>query len=80
MEAKSIEEIKELAESYSKNGISWHFHLLTQQCEFNESANYKIILENEKTGETFCAETETKPASDAEFLENLWYNKNKAQK
>ncbi len=42
----TIDEIKTLAKQFSANKKKWHFHILTPECQLNESAKYALILEN----------------------------------
>ena len=44
MKEMSIDEIVNLADSYSKNKIPWHHHFLTVKCNFNHGKNcpYKL--------------------------------------
>ena len=69
MKEMSIDEIVNLADSYSKNKIPWHHHFLTVKCNFNHGKKFQIILENEKTGESFVSEVDHRPMEELERLE-----------
>lgn len=75
MEKESVEEIIDLAKSYSEKRIPWHHHFLTLKCRFNKSNKFQIILENEKTGKSFFAEFDYKPMKELELLENLFFKR-----
>lgn len=42
----TVEEIKKLAEQFSKTGKKWHFHILTPECQLNDTGKYTLVLEN----------------------------------
>jgi len=50
---KSVEEIRDLAEQLAAAGKKWHFHILTPECQLNESKDYALILENSSDGEDY---------------------------
>ena len=77
MKEKSLEEIVETAERYCKESVPWHHHFLTPNCVFNKSKKFQIILENEKTGETFVSSFDYKPMKELELLENLFFGRKK---
>lgn len=77
MKKISLEEIVRTAELYCKKGIPWHHHFLTPKCQFNKSKKFQIILENEKTGESFVSSFDYRPMKELEFLENLFFGRKK---
>lgn len=42
----TIEEIKKLAQEFAQAGKKWHFHILTPECQLNDTHKYALILEN----------------------------------
>lgn len=53
MKKVSIKKIKEEAKKLAQEGKSWHFHILTPECQFNDSDKSAFILENASDGEVF---------------------------
>jgi hypothetical protein len=49
----SISEIKQKAYQFSREGKSWHFHILTPECKLNKSGRYAFVLENTTDKEVF---------------------------
>lgn len=45
MQEASLERIRALAKKYQREGLKWHFHLLTPSCVFNKSGQYAFVLE-----------------------------------
>jgi len=80
MKEKNIEEIVKLAESYCKENIPWHHHFLTLKCILNKSDKFQIILENEKSGESFFTLFNYKPMKELELLENVFFGRLKQNK
>ena len=77
MKETKVEEIVRLAEAYTKEGTPWHHHFLTAKCMFNKSAKFRIILENEESGEAFVALFDKTPMGELELLENLFFRRKK---
>ncbi len=75
MEEKSIEEIIKLAELYRKDNIPWHHHFLPPGCVLNKSDRFQIILENEKSRESFFTLFDYKPMKELELLENVFFGR-----
>ena len=75
MTEKNIEEIIKIAAQYCKEEIPWHHHFLPLNCVFNKSDKLQLILENERTGESFVALFNYKPMKELEKLENLFFNR-----
>ena len=48
----TTDQIKHLAQEYSKSQVNWHFHILTPECQLNETDQYALVLENTDSGET----------------------------
>jgi hypothetical protein len=65
----------QLVRSYEEKGTAWHHHFLAKPCAFNESGQFRIIVENEETGEIFHADFEEKPLQQLEQLENLFFKR-----
>jgi hypothetical protein len=65
----------EKAKSFCEDGVSWHHHFLTPNCQFNKTNNFMIVLENENTGESWFSTFEEKPMKDLELLENLFFGR-----
>jgi hypothetical protein len=53
MNKASIDQIKTKAQDLSNAGKKWHFHILTPECQLNETDKYALILENTSDGEVF---------------------------
>lgn len=64
MKRVQIRGIKEKARELSDDGKSWHFHILTPECKFNESEKSAFILENASDGEVFVCYSD-EPQMDA---------------
>ena len=75
MQKINYDELLQLVESYSKDGTNWHHHFLTRQCMFNQEDKFQIILENEKTQESFVCVFNEKPMKELEQLENIFFDK-----
>lgn len=54
MEKASVEEIKKLAEQYSNEGVKWHFHILTPECQLNDQEKYALLLETANNKAFIC--------------------------
>lgn len=46
----TVDEIRELAETFARSGKAWHFHILTPECQINSSGKYTLVLENTTDG------------------------------
>lgn len=44
-------EVIEIVKGFHDAGQKWHYHLLTPTCQFNESQQYALFVENVETGE-----------------------------
>lgn len=77
MKEVNFEEIVKTAEQYCKEDIPWHHHFLTPKCIFNQNKKFQIILENEKTRESFVSLFDYKPMKKLEILENLFFGRKK---
>ena len=77
MKEMNLTEIVKLAESYYEESIPWHHHFLTLKCVFNKTKKFQIILENERTGESFVSYFDYKPMNELELLENLFFKRKK---
>lgn len=75
MKEKSIKEIVALAQSYSKEKIPWHHHLLTLNCAFNDTNQFRIVLENEQSRESFFTNFDHKPMKELELFDNMFFNR-----
>ncbi|MFH0889747.1 MAG: hypothetical protein V1836_01205 [Candidatus Aenigmatarchaeota archaeon] len=73
MKNTSMEEILKLAKYYNRDEIPWHHHFLTLKCRFNKNKKFKIILENEKTNESFVSQFGHKPIKELKLIENLFF-------
>ena len=73
MKKVSSTKIIEIAQSYSKTGVSWHHHFFTPSCLFNKENNFLIVLENENTGVIYASSSHTKPLSALKKLERLFF-------
>ncbi len=77
MDEKSMTEILDLARTYSEKGTPWHHHFLADRCILSKSKKFQIILENEKTGESFVSRFDRRPMKELELLENLFFKRKK---
>ena len=48
-----IEEIKQKAQGFAREGKSWHFHILTPECQLNDSGRFAFVLENATDHQVF---------------------------
>ncbi len=71
-----VGEILRLAGHYTLAGTSWHHHLLTPNCQFNNSNVFSLILENETTGEIFVSESAEKPLKELISIDKIFHTKN----
>lgn len=46
MKTVAIREIKTISERFSQENIKWHFHILTPECQLNDTDQYALVLEN----------------------------------
>ncbi len=42
----TAQDIKALAEQFSKEKKNWHFHILTPECQLNDSDKFALVLED----------------------------------
>jgi len=49
----TINEIKSLAKQFAANHKRWHFHILTPDCQLNDSGKYALVLENVSDNQHF---------------------------
>ncbi len=75
MKNVGIDSLLETARLYDKDGVAWHHHFLTPRCALNDSASFRIILENEENGDACCAEFQEKPMKELEQLEALFFKR-----
>lgn len=75
MQITSIEEIKRHAEHCSINGDSWHFHILTPQCQLNTEDKYSLILENTTSNKTLVCYSEVPYMNIGKELVQLLHGK-----
>ena len=74
MQNKDLDSLLKQAEMYNKEGVKWHHHFLTPKCSFNQSDNFRLLIENEDTGETFYTESLEKPTEQLKHLDNLFHS------
>ncbi len=55
MKQATIEEIRRLAKRFSELDKKWHFHILTPECQLNETGNYALVLENITDSDTYIS-------------------------
>lgn len=48
-----VAEIREKTKKLAAKGKSWHFHILTPQCQLNKSNRFALVLENATNNEVF---------------------------
>lgn len=53
MNEVSKEKILAMAQALEADNKTWHYHLLTPACQFNESQRYAILLEDINSQQTF---------------------------
>ncbi len=46
-------QLKQLAQQFAEQGKNWHFHILTPNCQLNETDKYALILENSTDNEFY---------------------------
>jgi hypothetical protein len=52
-------EALKLVHAFHDAGQTWHYHLLTPACQFNDSSKYAIYIENIDTKQSFVLHTNT---------------------
>jgi len=50
----TIEEIKKLAVQFNLEYKKWHFHILTPECQLNDTDKYVLVLENTTDNKEYC--------------------------
>ena len=55
MKEVSKDRIVELASDFAERDVSWHFHILTPECQLNDSDRYALVLENATDEAAFVA-------------------------
>ena len=79
MKAVSFKELLKLGKKWNKNKIKWHNHYLTPKCILNDKKPlFKVMVENEDTGEILVCISENHKLEDIEKLEKLVYQNIKA--
>ena len=75
MKKQKINEIIEKAKNLSKENGNWHFHMLGENCIFNNNnkGKFSIVFEDEKNGEIYFSLFDDKPLKDAKVLADLMY-------
>jgi hypothetical protein len=49
----SVHELVQKASELERDGKRWHFHILTPECQLNETDKYALVLENTSDDEAF---------------------------
>ncbi len=75
MEKIEIGKLIDLAEELNQKDTPWHHHFLTPKCCFNQSDDFRIILEDEEKREVFYSEFNEKPILELKKLEKLFFKK-----
>ncbi len=75
MKKISSQKILELAQAYTKKGVSWHHHFLPPSCLFNKEKKFVLLLENDDTSDTYIMVSDKKPALVLKKLEVLFFRK-----
>jgi hypothetical protein len=69
MQEISIEELIEKAKGFQRAGKKWHFHMLTEDCKFNERKDKNsFVLENETDSENFVVYSEKRLMEEGKEL------------
>lgn len=77
MQEITIQEIKEKALLFQKQGKKWHFHILLPNCIFNERKDKNaFILENETDQEYFVVYSDKRYMEEGQFLVKILHGKN----
>ena len=71
MKEISIEQIKVLAEKFSKNDTKWHFHILTPTCLLNTEKQYALVLEDTTNNNSYVCYSEKPYMGVGEVLVKL---------
>ena len=72
---KSVEEIKDLTQKFAIVGKKWHFHILTPECQLNESKDFSLILENNSEGEVYICHSDKPYMGIGQTLVKLLHGK-----
>lgn len=67
----SEQEIITKAHTLVESNNSWHFHLLTPDCVFNEKGGFVLVLEDSGKGEQYFNHSETKQEETSKLLLEL---------
>lgn len=74
----SAEEIKNKAREFSGKKESWHFHILTPDCQLNKSKQFTLVLES--SGQVWSSFSEKRPMEAGEELVKLLHGQDVVQK
>ena len=69
----SVEQIKQKAREFAQNNKRWHFHILTLECQLNETREFALILENITDNEEFVSYSDKPYMGLGEELVKLLY-------
>lgn len=74
-----INQIRAKAQEFSQAKKSWHFHILTPQCQLNTEKQFALILENATDKQTFVAYEDNPPMEIGKQLVQLLHGNDVVQ-
>ncbi len=75
----TLEAIEAIAEKLCREERSWHFHILTKDCIFNDGADFALILESSDSQECFVNYCLEKPTELGKRLVKLLHGEDVLQ-
>lgn len=75
MEKITIDIIKLTAQDLVKQGKDWHFHILTPECQLNETKEYALILENNSDDQTWVYHSDKPQMDVGKYLVQILHGK-----
>lgn len=80
MKQVNIQEIIIKARQFKDQNLNWHFHILTPECQLNETNSYALILEDNTHNKVFTYPFTEKPMDLGKELLQLLHGKTILQK
>jgi len=76
----TVEEIKKLAQEFAQTGKKWHFHILTPECQLNDTGKYALVLENTADDQEFSVLSDQPYMNIGQELVKLLHGKDVVKK
>src|SRR3990167_4744759 len=76
MLSASLDQIKIITKQFSNQKKDWHFHILTPECQLNNTDKYALILENNSDNQTRVCYSDNPPMEVGKELVQLLHGEN----